>query len=410
MNNSDRRFIRSLSASILLLSAVLSLLIFHAPVWAEEEEDSAPLPDVPGYSQTIYGYTYTGVAQVVVIPSSITEVNNYMFYKNKSVRGVIVPASVTYVAEHAFSRCDNLRYIWFMSSSVSVSDYFIDDLPSLINISAPKDSDIYSRCVRERIPVTSSLQPCFEKKTVYLLPKDTVKMPLFNSQNAVYSSGNKKIVTVKKDGTIRAKKKGKTVITATYDSQTYTYKVVVYDKTQKNRVRQIRKSEKLSSGKLSSVEKIQSVHDWLVRNVRYDYDNMLKGKVPGSEHTSKGSLIRKLCVCDGYAYGFQKVMKSIHIPCKVVRGKVDSVTHAWNMVCVGGKWYHVDVTFDDPIIDGSNTNTVPMYKYFLKSTSYMKDHGYKFKEAKYPKCTSKKYDKKGLSGYRNTLGETVYSW
>ena len=242
-----------------------------------------------------------------------------------------------------------------------------------------------------------------------LLPGDTEKMPLFNSLDAKYSSSNKKIVSVDKKGTIHAKKKGSATITAVCGTVKYHYKVKVYKKNQNERIKQIRKSEKLPGGK-SRINRIKAVHDWMVRNISYDYNSYRKGRVPGVAHTSKGALIRKLCVCDGYAYGFLKVMKSMNIPCKVVHGTADGVSHAWNMVKIGKKWYHIDVTWDDPIIENSNANTVPNYTYFLKSTAYMKAHDHHFQEKKYPKCTSKKYDKKGLTGYFNLLSTYIYKW
>ena len=85
------------------------------------------------------------------------------------------------------------------------------------------------------------------------------------------------------------------------------------------------------------------------------------------------------------------VMRKLRIPCRFVVGSSDGVGHGWNMVKLNNKWYHVDVTYDDPIINGSNKNKTPRYTYFLKSSSVMKKT-HKWVKSKYPKCTSKKYD------------------
>ena len=85
------------------------------------------------------------------------------------------------------------------------------------------------------------------------------------------------------------------------------------------------------------------------------------------------------------------VIRKLKIPCRFVTGSSGSVGHAWNMVKLSGKWYHIDVTFDDPIINGTNTNKKPYYTYFLKSSSVMKKTHH-FTASKYPKCNSKKYD------------------
>ena len=116
-----------------------------------------------------------------------------------------------------------------------------------------------------------------------------------------------------------------------------------------------------------------------------------RGYVPSVSHTAKGALLKKVAVCDGYSHAFQMVMRKLKIPCRFVTGSSGSVGHAWNMVKLSGKWYHIDVTFDDPIINGTNTNKKPYYRYFLKSSSVMKKTHH-FTASKYPKCNSKKYD------------------
>ena len=399
---------------LLLFLAALTMLLLPLSAYAEEETPDAEYEEtkvIPGYEENAYGYQYTGVATIVTIPSEITEMNRHMFYNNNAVRAIVVPATVAYVSDQAIANCRNLRYVCFLSGSTRVKNRFIQSVPSLTNISAPKGSAVYNMCVTDHIPVTTSRKTCFSRKKVYLLPKDTQMMPLFNAvENVTYSSSNKKIASVTKKGKVKGKKRGTAVITAVCGDIEYQYKVTVYSKTESQRVKQIRKSEKLSSAKLDTVARIKAVHDWMIRNVRYDYDSHQKGKIPGVAHTSQGSLIRKLCVCDGYAYGFQVIMKSLHIPCRIVEGSAGGETHTWNMVRIGSKWYHVDVTWDDPLIGESNHNTIPDYRYFLKSTKYMQQHSHKFKEKKYPKCTSTKYDKKGLTSYTNAFGQKVSVW
>lgn len=399
----------------LIITALLVIMLLSISVQAGEidsdpnDTDPSEAVTIPGYSQNAYGFCYTGDEHLVRIPADIRELNHYFFYKNNTVQAVIVPETVAFVSDSAFYRCTSLRYICFMSSRTRIADRFLNGAPSLINISAPKDSALYSKCIKDRIPVTASRNPCFSKKKVHLLPGDTEKMPLFNSLEAKYSSSNKKIVTVDDQGTIHARKKGSATVTAVSGGKKYSFKVTVYKKNENDRIKQIRKSEKIT-GSQKKITRIKAVHDWMVRNISYDYYNSLNGSLPGIAHTSKGALIRKLCVCDGYAYGFLKIMRSMNIPCKVVHGTADGVSHAWNMVYVGSKWYHIDVTWDDPIIENSNANTVPRYTYFMKSTEYMKANSHHFKEKKYPKCTSKKYDKKGLSGYFNFLSTYIYKW
>lgn len=96
------------------------------------------------------------------------------------------------------------------------------------------------------------------------------------------------------------------------------------------------------------------VHDYLVQNCEYDYENYLKEpvgrQVPDISHTAYGSLVNGMAVCDGYADGFAYIMEDmLEISCDVVSS--DAMAHAWNMIEIGGKWYHVDATWDDPTWD-----------------------------------------------------------
>lgn len=52
---------------------------------------------------------------------------------------------------------------------------------------------------------------------------------------------------------------------------------------------------------MSTRDKVKAVHNWLIRNVKYDYDNYLRGTVPKVSLSSKGALVRGLAVCDGYS-------------------------------------------------------------------------------------------------------------
>ena len=399
MSNINKRSLRcllmALFASLMILGLTGGTKAYAAP---------------SGFTSNSWGYRYTGYSSFVQIPKEITTVNSFMFDENYYVQGIYVPSHVTAVDSYAFYKCKNLKFIWFESYATSVHRYAMIGLTGLVNVAAPTRSSAYSRCIADRVPVVTTAAPCFKKSTVYLLPSDSLSMPLYNSFNTSYSSSNTKVVTVDQNGNIKAKKKGKATITATLGSRSFKYKVVVYKKKQSNRPKQVKQQEGLSKS-VSKFQKIKAVHDWMIKNVKYDYPKYLKGRLPRVAHTAQGSLIKKLCVCDGYALGFKKIMKSLKIPCRVVYGKGNGGGHAWNMVKLGGKWYHIDVTWDDPILTGGNYgNTTCYYDYFLKSTSYMKKHGHSFKTSRYPKCKSTLYDNNGLSFGRNIRDEVVGYW
>lgn len=333
---------------------------------------------------------YRGQAAEVVIPESVTSISSLAFYNNTTIKSVTIPSTVTMIDKYAFFRCSALKFVVFAKENKSLADNMIYECDKLTNIVAPKGSKAFQYAEKNDLPVTTTTAPKCSRSHTYLLVGDKEKNTILNNIYGVKWKSNKsKIVSVSKGGTIKAKKKGKATITATVKGKKYSYKVTVYEKSLNKRVNQIVKS--CINKDMSNYEKVKAVHNWLIRNVKYDYYRLQTGTIPAVSHTAKGALIKKVAVCDGYAHAFQMIMSRLNIPCKFVVGRSQGVGHGWNMVKLGGKWYHVDVTFDDPIVNNSNTNTTPRYNYFLKSSATM-SKSHTWKKSKYPNCTSKKYE------------------
>lgn len=99
------------------------------------------------------------------------------------------------------------------------------------------------------------------------------------------------------------------------------------------------------------------VHDHIVRTCSYaiEIERVCDDRSPGSEphdnggryYTAWDALCGHRCVCEGYARAFKMVMLLCGIPCCLVSS--EEMSHMWDMVYVDGAWYHVDVTYDDPI-------------------------------------------------------------
>lgn len=334
--------------------------------------------------------SYRGSDTTVTVPNTVTVVSSLAFYNNSKVKKIILPSSVTTVEKYAFAKCSSLRVISFPKENVTLTDNILYDCGKILNFAAPKSSKAYSYAEKNGIAVTTTNKIKFASSHIYLLAGDTDTIPLLNCINTVtYKSKKKSVVSVTKSGKIRAKKKGTTTIQASSGGKKYQYKVTVYGKAVGKRVNQVVKS--VIKKDMTNYQKVQAVHNWMIRNVKYDYYSLKRGYVPSVSHTAKGALLKKVAVCDGYSHAFQMVMRKLKIPCRFVTGSSGSVGHAWNMVKLSGKWYHIDVTFDDPIINGTNTNKKPYYTYFLKSSSVMKKTHH-FTASKYPKCNSKKYD------------------
>ncbi len=110
---------------------------------------------------------------------------------------------------------------------------------------------------------------------------------------------------------------------------------------------------------MSASDKVKYVHDYLIANVSYDTSL--------NSRTLYDALVNGSAVCEGYTKAFQFIMNNLGIECKTVTSK--AMNHAWNVVVIDGAEYHVDVTWDDPIINGQNNNTTAYYDYFMKTVS-----------------------------------------
>ena len=63
------------------------------------------------------------------------------------------------------------------------------------------------------------------------------------------------------------------------------------------------------------------------------------------------------------------------------------MNHGWNIVNIDGEYYHLDATWDDPIL---NKDNITKYEYLAISDEEMsKTHTWD--KSKYPPCNSDKY-------------------
>lgn len=136
---------------------------------------------------------------------------------------------------------------------------------------------------------------------------------------------------------------------------------------------------------MSTEEKAKVIHDYIINQTVYDQENYLKGTIPQDSYGVKGVLLKKKAVCQGYAETYYMLLYLLDIPCKIIV----STDHAWNLVKLSdGKWYHVDCTWDDPVM--AKGEQVLRYNYlFVDDTIMKQDHQWIAKN--YPVCDGTKY-------------------
>lgn len=118
---------------------------------------------------------------------------------------------------------------------------------------------------------------------------------------------------------------------------------------------------------MSDLEKAIILHDYLVVNCEYDKENLDLGTVPDVSHTIYGVFANRMAVCDGYALAYKYLLNRVGIECHMVTSK----SHAWNMIVLDGKYYQVDVTWDDPTWDRIGR---VVHTYMFRSDAGFSDH------------------------------------
>lgn len=109
-------------------------------------------------------------------------------------------------------------------------------------------------------------------------------------------------------------------------------------------------------------EKIKIIHDYIIDSTEYDklkYEN--KEDTTYKSNTAYGVLIEGYGTCNGYADAMAIFLDKLNI----INYKISNDEHIWNLVYLDGTWYHLDLTWDDPISDiNVNRDT-----YFLITTN-----------------------------------------
>ncbi|MBO4812549.1 hypothetical protein J5491_00110 [Candidatus Saccharibacteria bacterium] len=155
---------------------------------------------------------------------------------------------------------------------------------------------------------------------------------------------------------------------------------------------------------LTICQRLKYIHDWLVLNVDYDcqaYESLKKGGKKKSAYNEYGALIKGKAICQGYAYAFKALVDELikrtgaKIECEIVTTTENygGEGHAWNRVKINGKWYHIDVTWDDPEYYEGESETM----YFLvsdRALSGVHPGGYGYCTYNPIKATDRKYEGK----------------
>ena len=177
------------------------------------------------------------------------------------------------------------------------------------------------------------------------------------------------------------------------------------EKAVQNKVKDI--ISKVIKPDMKDYEKEVALHDYIVNNSKYD-QRIDSGNIPKESYSSYGILINGVGVCQGYAVAMDRLLKASGIETKLALGDAydgkNWISHAWNIVKIGGQYYHLDTTWDDPVTeDGAN---IIRYSYF-NVTDEQIEKNHRWDKVGSPKCNSTEYSVNNLNLVEKDLNGNV---
>lgn len=224
------------------------------------------------------------------------------------------------VGSRAFSGCDSLKEISF-SGRIALDDLSVYDCPELENINFT-DADVTSDASFSSCPKLFNINsvPAFDSKTGDFVPeyKDFIFRHFASSDDVGF--------------------------------------VNQYVMAQVSKI-----VEENITDDMTDIEKVKVLHDWVCRNTEYDPGDRSSRK----NHNDASVFMNETTVCEGYA----RICNLLYHEAGIETCYVQSDIHAWNIVKLGGHYFHIDTTWDD--IDSEKIS----YDWFMKSDAELKKAG-----------------------------------
>lgn len=103
---------------------------------------------------------------------------------------------------------------------------------------------------------------------------------------------------------------------------------------------------------------IKKIHDYLINKISYD-NEYNDTDINSNSNNAYGAIVDNKAICSGYTDAFAIFLDRL----KIKNIKLPSENHIWNYIYFEGKWYHIDLTWDDDEVHKNNTTN-----YFMINT------------------------------------------
>lgn len=115
---------------------------------------------------------------------------------------------------------------------------------------------------------------------------------------------------------------------------------------------------------MNDTEKIKAIHDYIINTTVYDSekaDNLNNENYVAKykSQTAYGPLLQGFGICGGYSDAMALFLDKMGIP----NYKISSDNHVWNLVYLDNEWLHLDLTWDDPVVN--TKENLLLHNFFL---------------------------------------------
>lgn len=133
--------------------------------------------------------------------------------------------------------------------------------------------------------------------------------------------------------------------------------------------------KKLIKDNMSDNEKIKTIHDYIIKNAKYDVERNLTGNSNYKSYNAYGPLFEGYATCNGYTDLMAIFLNKMGYDNYKIATTPEEISysatgHIWNAVKVDGKWLHLDLTWDDPV--SNDGKDYLFHVYFLKTTEELR--------------------------------------
>lgn len=144
-------------------------------------------------------------------------------------------------------------------------------------------------------------------------------------------------------------------------------------------------ANRITNSQANELQKEIAIYDFMVKNIRYglcDADHNVSEKLSQSAFST---LFERKGVCKGISMLFKCLADLVGLKVAVIEGEVYDaqwLLHAWNLINIDGKFFHVDVTQD--IVTYQNEGVCSYNG--LNMLDVEISTNYRWNKTKYPKC------------------------